>query len=129
MNWGHWREHTDFLRTILNTIILVSGAAGSIITLVKGNNIPILISLVVFSIILIFVLVEIKDRRDKRKGDARTVEAIKATATPPASGDAAPFPVVLPQQGVESAPRVYRAPGGRLVLRLVAPAGRCVNAG
>jgi hypothetical protein len=120
MKWGHWREHTDFLRTVLNTIILVSGAAGSIINLVKGNNIPVVLSIAAMVIVVVFILAELKERRD-RKREAEKVVAGVSFAQAQVAATPVPYPTVVPESHTLVGNCTYWNSGGRLVLRLVAP--------
>lgn len=124
MDMRRWREHTDFLRVVLNTIVFVSGAIGSMVNMAKGNNIPLALSIAAMVIVVVFVAVELLTRGDQRP------QTIPRPATPVSAGPAAPpetgaavRPVPVTPPGAAEA-LWYRTGDGRRVIRLVTPAAR-----
>lgn len=124
MNWKAWRERMDFLRAVLNTVIFVSGAIGSIFNLIKGNNLPMIFSLLAMVFVVIFVITDLKSRRDR---DAASLAAAAKAATTGGSVQShdgsslrltCAHPVLVGQQTTSGASWYHNAES-RLVIRLI----------
>ncbi len=80
---------------------------------------PVVLSIAAAGIALVFILTELKDRRDKKRGVASTMQAIKSV-TNQQSIEGVPYPIVLSSNTTGSAFKTYRNQGGRLIVRLMA---------
>ncbi|MEI7437026.1 MAG: hypothetical protein WCL16_09515 [bacterium] len=124
-----FKEHADFLKNVMNILILVSGALGSVVNLIKGNNVPMIISMVAVAVVIGFVLVEWKSRRDQavvaRAAVAEAAQNAVPTRRPLApDSEPVPHPIVIPHEPVAGGDRVYTDSLGKRVLRLVVARGR-----
>ncbi len=117
----------DVLKTALSTLVLVSGAIGSVVNLLRGNSIPFAISLTGFLLIVLIVLSEVRAAlRESRAAAAQSRRAPADTAA--LSGAACPDWLDLaaasarhpeaPEAAADG--RVYLADSGAPVIRLVA---------
>jgi hypothetical protein len=99
----------DTLKMMLNTLVLVSGATGSVINLIKGNSIPFAVSIVAVLIVVVIILAEVRASRRAAH------DASSGAATPAPGAGARPMDFLL---------NALRAPAVATPIAAPAPAAK-----
>ena len=115
----------DVLKTTLSTLILVSGATGSVVNLLKGNNIPMAVSLSIVVLAVVIIIAEIRSSAaERRRRGARLGEVVSAGSGGAEREIAAPEDRIAvrrlagaPLADLGAADRVYVNAKGALVVR------------
>jgi|GEM_PF-7030250 len=123
MKGKHLKEHIDLIRAVLSSIVLVSGAVGSLVNILCGHSLPTFLSGVVVLLILVFIFTEFKDRRERHREEKAILRELDAahrqiTSTP------MPYPIEVSDNRAMPLDRIYVRPDGQWVLRILAPRTR-----